>query len=1161
MHQQRAIGGFFGRAGTGAGVRRCLPALAVALLLGAVAGNAQQGPDPREPTAQATQELFEAWRSARQQANRLLAKGELAEAIALGRRVLEIERQLLGTVHPQVAGTLQWLAVMQEAHRDLAAAETSRREAVAVTTQLYGEDDWRVAEARVGLAQLQALAKLDPAERTRLETARQRMHEGIGLSQQGKPREAFPAIREALQIRKELLGPKHLDYANSLNSLAVLHQATGEYARAEPLYQEALEIHREVLGRGHPKCATQLNNLAALCDATGDYARAEPLYREALEIRRAKLGEKDPSYVLSLNNLAALYDSMGDYRRAEPLYQQALQICREAGGEKHPTYAAALSNLAELYDAMGQYARAEPLCRKALEIRKEVLGEKHPDYAYSVNNLGALYEAMGDQQRARPLYEQAAQIWKEVYGDGHPQYAVGLNNLAGLDRSIRRFDRAEERYRQASKIWEDTFGRDHPAYALSINNLAELYHAMGEYDRAGPLYEQALEIRGRVLGQRHPSYVTSLSNLAALCDSTGDYARSEPLHRQACELGEEVFGPDHPRYAEVLKNYAALHLAMGHHDRAEPLLRQALEITERLVEETFAVLSQRQQMAMVRSLRHTLDGYLSVSADVEQTDAQAYQYLLDWKGAVFIRQQQTRLAAAGPELQPLLAELQSTTSRLARLAYGTCPPEQRDTWQRQLAELSGSKERLEAELARRSRQFRQAPEAVTPQRLRAALPPKTALVDFLEYTHSSPPVEETEGKFRYQQRLLAFVVRADRSVARLDLGPLEPIREAVGTWREGLGVGDKATAAGLELRRRVWQPLATHLADAGAVLISPDGALARFPLAALPGKQRGSYLIEELPLAVVPVPRWLPRLLADEPTGQDPAEPRPPASLLVLGDIDYDAPPGGSTGHLAMARPAGRGEAMQFSEEAVKNSRGEILAVCDSFELAHDEGTVRALRRQKATEEQFRREAPGHRFLHLATHGFFAPPALESVLVPDAQSGLGRLAQGPDRRPGRKLALFHPGLLSGLALAGANRQPQAGEDDGILTAAEVAAMNLHGVELAVLSACETGLGEVAGGEGVLGLQRAFQVSGTRTVVASLWKVPDSATRDLMERFYENLWDRKMDKLEALRQAQLYVLRGGHEKGLVVIEEGEEPDRPSRLPPYYWAAFVLSGDWR
>ena len=134
------------------------------------------------------------------------------------------------------------------------------------------------------------------------------------------------------------------------------------------------------------------------------------------------------------------------------------------------------------------------------------------------------------------------------------------------------------------------------------------------------------------------------------------------------------------------------------------------------------------------------------------------------------------------------------------------------------------------------------------------------------------------------------------------------------------------------------------------------------------------------------------------------------------------------------------------------------------------------------------------------------------------------------------------------------------EEDGILTALEVSEMELPKLELVVLSACETGLGKGAGGEGLLGLQRAFQVAGARSVVASLWQVPDEATRMLMVRFYENLWDRKLPKLEALRQAQLWMLKEGGKRGLQrEPPEGQAP--AGRLPPYYWAGFVLSGDWR
>jgi CHAT domain-containing protein len=165
------------------------------------------------------------------------------------------------------------------------------------------------------------------------------------------------------------------------------------------------------------------------------------------------------------------------------------------------------------------------------------------------------------------------------------------------------------------------------------------------------------------------------------------------------------------------------------------------------------------------------------------------------------------------------------------------------------------------------------------------------------------------------------------------------------------------------------------------------------------------------------------------------------------------------------------------------------------------------------------------------------------------------------------LLAFHPGLLSGLVLAGANRPPADGKEDGILTALEVAEMDLSKVQLATLSACETGLGETAGGEGLLGLQRAFQTAGAKTVVASLWKVPDKATQMLMARFYDNLWQKKMSNLEALREAQRWLLHEGAKEPDLARGLQFTPEKPERLdptgplPPYYWAAFVLSGDWR
>jgi CHAT domain-containing protein len=241
---------------------------------------------------------------------------------------------------------------------------------------------------------------------------------------------------------------------------------------------------------------------------------------------------------------------------------------------------------------------------------------------------------------------------------------------------------------------------------------------------------------------------------------------------------------------------------------------------------------------------------------------------------------------------------------------------------------------------------------------------------------------------------------------------------------------------------------------------------------------------------------------------------------------------------------------------------------------------IETLEENRATKAAFLAEAGRYRYLHLATHGFFIQ---EKPASPAAQAQRGARFGG--MLGGPQSAELHAGLLSGLALAGANQAGKAVGSDGaagdpgasgILTAEEIGAQNLDGVQLVMLSACETGLGKAAGGEGLLGLQRSFQVAGARSVVASLWKVPDEATKALMGAFYTNLWQRKLSPLESLRQSQLAMLRSYDSQAgrlrapdfsqTAALPKGGAVENPAaarrtRSPPADWAAFVLSGDWR
>jgi CHAT domain-containing protein len=338
----------------------------------------------------------------------------------------------------------------------------------------------------------------------------------------------------------------------------------------------------------------------------------------------------------------------------------------------------------------------------------------------------------------------------------------------------------------------------------------------------------------------------------------------------------------------------------------------------------------------------------------------------------------------------------------------------------------------------------------------------------------------------------------------------------------------------------------------------------------LPGQQSGTYLIEERAIAVIPVPQALPELIAKgDGDARHPgalskgARETNPESLLLVGDVDY----GGDPGVMLASDRGGRAvRDGQMVWDPLPGTRTEISTIRDSFERRFTEGKVQQLHEQQATVAAVRSAVPNYRYLHFATHGFFADPSVRSLLVPTEKPELS-LFRDELHRP---VSGEHPGLLSGIVLTGANRPPAEGKDDGILTALEVGELDLHGVELVTLSACETGLGATAGGEGLLGLQRAFQTAGARTTVATLWMVRDDAAQRLMTQMYENIWTKRMSKLEALRQAQLSILHNGFQIA------GERPDQSTRggvklldppvneqrrLPPYYWAAFVLSGDWR
>ncbi|MCE9608566.1 MAG: CHAT domain-containing protein [Planctomycetia bacterium] len=909
--------------------------------------------------------------------------------------------------------------------------------------------------------------------------------------------EAEDLREEILRWLKQHRGAEHWQTTDARLGLEYLHKLRSLTAR------ERQELHY----------ATRIGLQYELENLTVTLAKAE----QVREIRKRILGEKHSLYATSLNNLALLHFLLGNLPLAEPLYLEAREIYRQLVGENHPAYAQTLHNLAGLYETMGDYARAEPLYLRACEIKKRTLGENHQEYARSVIALAAMYFSVGDIGRAESLGVEARDVFRRT-----------TSNLS-------------------------------PDYAQSQYFLGMLSYCRGEYAKAEPMFIESRDIRKHTLGGLDPNYARSIAALGALYYSRGDYARCEALYLEAREIRKVALSERHPEYALNVNLLAFLYATIGEPAKADPLYREALAISRRSLETTAAIQSERQQLAMGQSLRYQLDNYVSLGVNSGRFARNIFGNVLTWKGATLVRQRGMRLAADDPTIAEHFAKLQATTGQLSSLSRAYPETAERQVgWRERIVELSAEKERLEAELSAKSAAFRLATNEVTLDDLLAALPPDTVLVDFLEFTRSTPPREKDKPP-TYERQWVAFTVRhaehPDGQVTMHALGPAEPIASAIDAWRKAFGMDPAGMQAGNRLRTVIWEPLLKSIAGAKTILVSTDGALGRLPLGALPGREPGKYLLEEHRLAMLPVPQLLPTLVNAAGKRKLSQE------LLLLGDVDYDAASGPGAAPAKKKQPRRPGENRAPADgrlfDPLANTAGEIAAIqtlyAGLFETKVDD--PRTLVRQEAGEGRFRALAPRYRHLHLATHGFFAGAEHASIAqAADTRTGRDRAMLGSRETP---LVGNNPGILSGLALAGANREPTSDGDDGILTAQEIGVLDLSGVDTVVLSACDTGLGETAGGEGLLGVQRAFQIAGARTTVASFWKVDDLVTRLLMERFYRNLWDKEMPRLDALREAQLYILN--HPEALRGSDAPEETNL--RASPRYWAAFTLSGDWR
>ena len=995
--------------------------------------------------------------------------------------------------------------------------------------ELYGQGRFKDAIAPAEQAVQKAVAE---AGANHPFTAYSLLNLGRAYREAGRPGDAELVLRRALTINERSLGPNHAQVAVALNQLALVFEQRGRFDEAEPLYRRALAIREATDGPEHPATATVHNNLAALFRSQGRYGEAEAAFRRALAIREKALGPEHREVAAGLNNLGEMYRQMGRYNEAEPLLTRALGVWEKALGATHPSVAATLNNLAELYRAQGRYAEAEVPLKRALAIREQMGGLDHPDVALSLNNLAALYRAQGRYADAEPLYRRSLSIREKAFGPAHPDVARTVNNLARVYRAQRRYREAEPLFRRALAIWEQALGPDHPDVGFTLDNLARVYRAQGRFDEAEPLFRRSLGIWEKAFGPDHPEIARAINSLADLYQGMKRHDESEALFRRSLAIWQAALGPEHPSVAQGHENLAGLYLAAGRGTEALASIRQATAI---LRSRAARVEDQRSEGAATEQ-KAQREAFLLHVAAVEKLAAEDDGARAALTGEGFEVAQLAQATGAARAVARMAARFASGTDTMAALVR-----ERQDAvedWKRldrnlvRAASLPPARRNLAAEADLRARLAGLDRRLVTlDQRLHAEFPRYTEIAGAqpVALAKAQALLRADEALVQYlvaEDATYAWVLRRDRArLVRLGVGR-RAMDAAVTTLRSGLDpsrlVIEKASdipafdvGTAWRAYERIFRPLEPELEGASHLYVVPDGALQSLPLGVLvtaaPAGRPGGFadyrkvqwLADRYAMTVLPSVSSLAALRGF--AGSAAAGARP---FLGIGDPVLEGRGG--------PRPALRATGPQAVADAVRrlDPLPDSAAELGRMAAALGAGPDQLLLGPQANETRLRAAGlADYRVVAFATHGLVAGD-LRGVAEP-------------------ALVLTPP------------KQADA-ENDGVLTASEIASLRLN-AEWIVLSACNTAADDgTPGADGLSGLAKAFFYAGSRALLVSHWPVDsESAVKLTTGAFAALAAEPGIGRARALQRSMRAL--------------AANPGSARFAHPMFWAPFVIVGE--
>ncbi|WP_103643219.1 CHAT domain-containing protein [Campylobacter concisus] len=928
---------------------------------------------------------------------------------------------------------------------------------------------------------------------------------GLVYSDMGDYPKALEFYTKALNIREKNLGKDHPATTNIYNDIGLVYSNMGDYPKALEFYAKSLNIYEKDLGKDHPATATIYGNIGYAYKNIGNYPKALEFCSKALDIQERALGKNHPDTAISYNNIGSVYSDMGDYPKALEFLTKALDIDEKVLGKDHPATANSYNNIGLVYSDMGDYSKALEFFTKALNIREKALDKDHPDTAVSYNNIGSVYSDMGDYPKALEFLTKALDIDEKVLGKDHPATANSYNNIGLVYSDMGDYSKALEFFTKALNIAEKVFGKDHPDTAISYNNIGLVYYNMGDYSKALEFLTKALNITEKVLGKDHPNTATSYNSIGFMYNNIRNYPKALEFFTKALEIREKVLGKDHPNTATSYNNIGSVYNDMGDYNKAYNYSKEAYNIFKANRERNFEILSNEQKKKFLEAKKDFLPNLLTNGYSYQQTvdgketlSQEIYEIFINDKGILLDDENTIAMLKNISQDKNLISKIDNLNSlkrAYAKLA-GTMPKsEEVKGYQEKLKALREDIEKAEIEIAKISPKFKQ----------------ELGIKDLKlsDLTSLLKPNELFVDIGYYGKNYYIFSVDKSGEVKfeKLSDKDSDTVNTTIKDFRADIDKIINATDANSSKALKelynivITNGIGDRIDKFNSLIISTDGALRLLPFETLMDGDR--YLIESKQIRYTPSAKEFIRThkfnIKDE--GKD---------ITMFSDPNYESKSGKIMEMVADTPNVNKAVQTRSIKNmgTFKRLRGfkkEEEVLQSSF------SGVKLFSRENANEENILR-VKSPKILHITTHGYF---------ISDEN-------------------ITNPMLKSGVALSGANIGIKQQTGEGLVNALKLSGLSLDGTDLVVLSACETGLVDVKDTSSVASLPKTFIQAGSKNVLMSLWSVDDNSTVELMKEFYTDTKGNEKKFNEVLRNAKIKM-----------IKEGKHP--------FYWAAFIMSGE--